>query len=58
MIKETLHGTTSTTGSRSGKKGLIDSEEDNGCEGFGGLNIVNAKRDASWDTNQNGMPEA
>lgn len=57
MIKETLLGSSSTTGSRSGKKGLIDSEEDSGCEGFGGLNIVTAKRDADWDTNQNGMPD-
>lgn len=57
MVSETLAGTTSTIGSRSGKKGLIDSEEDKGCEGFGGLNIINAQRDAHWDTDQDGMPD-
>ncbi len=57
MVSETLAGTTSTTGSRSGKKGLIDSEEDTGCEGFKGLNIIEAQRDANWDTDQDGMPD-
>lgn len=57
MVKETLMGTTSTQGSRSGKKGLIDSEEDAGCEGFGGLNITTTTRDANWDTDLDGMPD-
>lgn len=57
MVNETLAGTTTTVGSQSGKKGLIDSEEDKGCEGFKGLNITEAKRDANWDTDQDGMPD-
>ena len=57
MVSETLAGTTTTVGSQSGKKGLIDSEEDKGCEGFKGLNITEAKRDANWDTDQDGMPD-
>ena len=58
MVKETLTGTTSTVGSRSGKKGLIDSEEDNGCEGFDldKLGITTESRPAEWDTDQDGMP--
>ena len=57
MVNETLAGTTTTVGSQSGKKGLIDSEEDKGCEGFKGLNITEAKREANWDTDQDGMPD-
>lgn len=58
MVSETLAGTTSTKGSRSGRAGLIDSEEDEGCEGFNleKLGIVNAQRDANWDTDQDGIP--
>ncbi len=57
MITETLNGTTSTTGSRSGKKGLIDSEEDAGCEGFDGLGLTEVHRSADFDTDQDGMPD-
>ena len=57
MISETIQGTYSAKGSRSGKKGLIDSEEDSGCEGFDGLNIYEARRNADWDTDQDGMPD-
>lgn len=57
MIKETLAGTTTTTGSRSGKAGLIDSEEDNGCEGFSGLDVYTAIRPAGYDTDGDGMPD-
>ena len=57
MVNETLAGTTTTVGSQSGKKGLIDSEEDKGCEGFKGLNITEVKRDTNWDTDQDGMPD-
>ena len=57
MVNETLAGTTTTVGSRSGKKGLVDSEEDAGCEGFSGLNITTAQRDVNFDTNGNGMPD-
>ncbi|MBQ9677395.1 MAG: fibronectin type III domain-containing protein [Prevotella sp.] len=58
MVTETLYGTTSTKGSRTKKAGLIDSEEDEGCEGFDltKLGIVNAQRDANWDTDQDGIP--
>lgn len=58
MVNETLAGTTSTKGSRSGRAGLIDSEEDKGCEGFDleKLGIVNAQREADWDTDQDGIP--
>lgn len=57
MITETLNGTTSTQGSRSGKKGLIDSEEDAGCEGFDGLGLTEEHRSADFDTDQDGMPD-
>ncbi len=55
IVTETLGRTTSTRGSRSGKKGLIDRESD--AEGFEGLNIVEASRPATWDTDQDGMPD-
>lgn len=57
MVSETLAGTTTTKGSRSGKKGLIDSEEDDGCEGFDGLELTEEHRAADWDTDQDGMPD-
>ena len=58
MVKETLNGTTSTKGSKSGKKGLIDSEEDSGCEGFDldKLGIVTAAHPKSWDADGDGIP--
>ena len=57
MIRETLTGTTSTKGSRSGKPGLIDSEEDAGCEGYDGLNIVEARHPEGFDSDGDGMPD-
>jgi hypothetical protein len=59
MVNETIAGTTTTKGSRSGRAGLIDSEEDAGCEGFDldKLGIVNAQRDANWDTDGDGIPD-
>ena len=59
MVSETLGRKTSTRGSRSSKLGLIDSEEDNGCEGFDleRLGIVEAQRAADWDTDQDGIPD-
>ncbi len=57
MVNETLAGTYSVTGSRSGKKGLPDSEEDNGCEGFDGLQMIEATRPADFDTDGDGMPD-
>lgn len=58
MVNETVNRTYTCKGSRSNKKGLIDSEEDNGCEGFDleKLGIVNAQRDANWDTDLDGIP--
>ena len=57
MVNETVGGTYSTTGSYDGKSdGLIDSEEDSGCEGFSGLNIISATRESDWDTDQDGIP--
>lgn len=55
MISETLSGTTTTTGSKSKKPGLIDHEDDS--EGFEGLNITTASRPAGWDTDQDGIPD-
>ena len=55
MVSETLSGTTSTVGSKSKKKGLIDHEDD--AEGFNGLNISYAVRPAGWDTDQDGIPD-
>ena len=55
MIQETLWGTTSTVGSKSKKKGLIDHEDDAG--GFAALNIIEAARPADWDTDQDGVPD-
>lgn len=55
MVSETREGTTSTTGSKSRKKGLIDRETD--AEGFDGLNIIEEVRPADWDTDQDGLPD-
>ena len=55
MIRETLLGTTSTKGSKSGKKGLIDHEDD--AEGFGGLNIAEERRPDTFDTDRDGIPD-
>ncbi len=59
MVSETLNGTYTTKGSRSGKKGLIDSEEDDGCEGFDleKLGMTEAVREEGWDTDQDGIPD-
>lgn len=58
MIRETLLGTASTTGSFDGvADGLIDSETDKGCEGFDGLDIAPAVRPTSWDTDGDGIPD-
>ena len=55
MVKETLTKTTSTTGCKSGKKGLIDRETD--AEGFGYFPVEGQKRAADYDTDQDGMPD-
>ncbi len=55
MVSETLGGTTSTVGSRTGKKGLIDKESD--AEGFDGLNVTEAARPEGFDTDGDGVPD-
>lgn len=55
MVIETLNGTTSTVGSKSGLQGLIDRETDS--EGFDGLNIISDSRPAGFDTDQDGIPD-
>ena len=59
MVSETLSRTATTKGSRSGKRGLIDSEQDDGCEGFDmeKLGLTTAQRDADWDTDRDGIPD-
>lgn len=54
LIQETLEGTYSKTGSRSGLKGHIDRESDS--EGWGGLGMVEATRPANWDVDGDGIP--
>lgn len=54
LIQETRDGTYTKTGSRSGKKGLIDKEGDS--EGWNGLGMVEATRPGNWDTDQDGIP--
>ena len=55
IINETLTGTYSVTGHYTNKKGLPDRESD--AEGFEGLNIIEAQRDAKWDSDQDGIPD-
>ena len=55
MVNETLTKTTSTVGSVSGKKGLVDRETD--AEGFGYFPVEGQKRAADYDTDQDGMPD-
>ncbi|WP_437520625.1 hypothetical protein WME79_27340 [Sorangium sp. So ce726] len=53
VIKETLNGTTTYKGSRSGKPGLPDHENDVG----GYESYPNAKRAADWDSDGDGLPD-
>ncbi len=55
LIQESRDGTFTKTGSRSGKKGLIDKESDS--EGWNGLGIVSETRDSDWDTDGDGIPD-
>lgn len=58
MVSETKNRTYTYTGSASlakGRYGHIDSETDS--EGFDGLNIYSATRDADWDTDGDGIPD-
>ncbi|TDD97809.1 T9SS C-terminal target domain-containing protein [Flavobacterium cellulosilyticum] len=52
MIDETLKGTYSYKGSKSGLPGLIDNEQDAG----GWPEFKNEKRSADWDTDHDGLP--
>lgn len=58
MVNETLNRSYSTQGVRSKKNGIIDTEEDTGCEGFDleKLGIVNATRANDWDSDADGIP--
>ncbi len=52
IVDETLKGTFTFKGSKSGLGGLIDNEADAG--GF--TNFANEKRPADWDTDHDGLP--
>ncbi len=53
VIHETLTGTYSIKGSKSGKPGLPDNEQD-----VGGWEVYpEVKRSASWDSDQDGLPD-
>ena len=52
-VRETLDGTWTYKGSRSGIKGEIDHENDAG----GWETYPEERRDANWDTDQDGMPD-
>ncbi|WP_281299409.1 T9SS type A sorting domain-containing protein [Flavobacterium limnophilum] len=52
MVNETLTGTYSVTGSVTGKKGFPDNEADAG--GYENYPVIN--RDASWDSDNDGLP--
>ena len=59
MVSETLSRTATTKGVRSKKAGIIDTEEDEGCEGFDldKLGITIATHPTDWDTDQDGIPD-
>ncbi|WP_281336092.1 T9SS type A sorting domain-containing protein [Flavobacterium eburneipallidum] len=52
MVTETLNGTYSVTGSKTGKKGFPDNEADSG--GYENYPVIN--RAADWDTDNDGLP--
>ena len=58
-VKETLSGTWTYKGSKSGIKGEIDTEEDitEHAAGKGWENYPEEHRAADWDTDQDGMPD-
>jgi len=57
MINETLNGTYKYVGSRTGKKGIIDDNNDSGNDALKEYEGVNETRPANWDTDQDGMPD-
>jgi hypothetical protein len=52
IVDETLKGTTTYKGSKSGLAGMIDNEEDAG----GWPNFASETRPADWDTDHDGLP--
>lgn len=52
IVEETLKGTYSFKGSKSGLGGMIDNEADAG----GWPNFISEKRPADWDTDHDGLP--
>ena len=58
MVRETFNRTSSTKGVRTQKNGIIDTEEDEGCEGFDleKLGLATESRAADWDTDGDGIP--
>ena len=56
-VKETLNGTWTYKGSRSGIKGEIDNEADITEHTNGWEEYPEETRDANWDTDQDGMPD-
>lgn len=52
IVQETLKGTYTYKGSKSGLGGMIDTEQDAG----GWENYPNETRDTNWDTDQDGLP--
>jgi hypothetical protein len=59
MVSETLNRTSSTKGVRTKKNGIIDTEEDEGCEGFDleKLGLTTESRADDWDTDGDGIPD-
>ena len=57
MVDETLKGTYKYTGSKTGKKGLIDDNQDANNDAWKEFEGVAERRPADWDTDQDGMPD-
>ena len=57
MVKETLEGSYLYVGSKTGKKGLIDDNQDANNDAWKEFENLTDKRPANWDTDQDGMPD-
>lgn len=57
MVEETLNGTYKYVGSKTGKKGLIDDNQDAGNDAWKEFEALTDRRPANWDTDQDGMPD-
>ena len=57
LVDETINRTAKYTGNRTGKKGLIDHEDD--AEGFDldALGITTVSRNSDWDSDEDGIPD-